>query len=1823
MARIRGIGQIDRNTNLVSDQLIGVESGTLDTLISTDGTQVRFVKEGTGALAYFESNKLLWTSSAGLTHVVGTNSVDGADTRTLLLSSSDSANAARGAFITLAGNEASVNPSSIFLTSGNATNSLISINATGSNGTIQLHSSNILRLTLTSGGSLEYNNNMTIHAASVDGADNQRIVINGGGNTGGIDPARGAGLQLSGNEESNPGLAQIFSGDAVGSKIQFFTPGNYPIRFWTNSTQRWDIDGSGHLVPASASAYNFGSASSPVNNVYATSIGLFAASSFSIFTNNINRWQVNSTGSFIPGASNTYDIGTDTSRVSRIYAQNELRVDAISKADADGVMSFASGTGALPYIKLQGTTGNKITAGTSDGADNTYVKLAGGGDVGSSRGATIELYGNEAPSSNNGKVLIQGGQDANGTIQLQTNNASAGINLTTGGNSANITLEGNSGGAKWLYVANDGELEFTGTTTGFIGTTTSDGADNASLYLSAGGGGAGTNASLPTRTGSLTLRGNENAFGGQVFLQGGAVASGKIRLQTNHATPTIDIEANTLVTWSFNSTGQLVQNATNGDNIIINRNGKGIFHGNNAMDLIFGDSTLGAFIVASGSTVSSEMLISTGPTVSGAALYLRAQGATAPILLQAGGATTRWSVLSSGHYVPFVGSTYDIGTTSLRVRNLYVDNIIGGAGGGSLSTLANDTFLNGRNFANSADVGLIKLSVADDTTISSASAKKIKLTNIAGSAYVGTFDYVNQSLALAATAGVSRLIQTSATIDSRWTLDPANSRTLIGNTTSHDLYFNTANLNRWYIDTTGRLAEDPTNGNGILLQNPTSGIEYNSASGDLYFGSIQSNDLRFYTNNSNRWRIKNTSGNLEQDATNGGDLVFNKSSGIIRQGTVDATDTNSISLVGGGAEATSRGSYIRVSGNEHADLGKVIIQSGAVAGADIRMDVGSNANIYQLSIGNTPVDQNSGTLRTFTTRDRPTVDGVNFIFNAKYPDITSTVTRYQKVAEFRGYDPKINVGITDSGYRIGIAVEHYFNTANFAGTLAEQYGTWSRVGLHTLNPTGTISNSYALYAETLNFGIAGSITNAWGIFQASNGGGNTKNYFEGRVGIGVAPATGFFLDVAGALQVAGNIQYTPSIFSIAANTADASDTKSITIAGGGASGASRGATLNLFGNEATNPGGTTLQTGDASGGNISLIVNNTTGAINHRFNGINQWAWNDAGETIFNSSTATIRSNTSDGTDNKYIIISGGGAAVLNDNSRGSQILLFGNENGIDAGGIRLVCGPSGGLSLSGTSTQLVDQGGNNILTHKSNELIYNINTSSFNIRASTADGADNKKIIIGGGGAAGFAQVGRGAYLELGGNESNSGGATLSTGDAGGHLYLYTRNSAADIYFNAGAIGNWKASGADGDLVFSGSTSRIHADTADGADTKRLLLCGGGIQGDSRGGTIYLYGNEHGSTGSVEILAGGAGSIYFETLNAVQWQVQNAGHLVPGSNNTKDIGNSSLGIRDIYLRDLLVRGAITGTATNTLNITTGTVDGTDNMRLEISGGGDIGSSRGAYISLFGNEEANTGRIDLVAGNVSGGHITISTAGAERWRIINSSNSNLQFSTTNGYIFATTSDGSDSARLILSGGGNVLDTARGGYITINGNEHAGLGGIQIQSGIGTAGVGINIQVNSTTGELNLGTNATTRLAIDANGRTQHRAFTGYTPSGKFEIPVVANTTNATTANLYTLTLADNTTYIFTVTLGGRFNSTTAKGIGGKLKFTVYRNNAGAAVIASDLGGRIKEIETYGSPGYDFDVDVSSNDIRIRITGAAAETVSWIGNIEYLAVSTAT
>lgn len=64
------------------------------------------------------------------------------------------------------------------------------------------------------------------------------------------------------------------------------------------------------------------------------------------------------------------------------------------------------------------------------------------------------------------------------------------------------------------------------------------------------------------------------------------------------------------------------------------------------------------------------------------------------------------------------------------------------------------------------------------------------------------------------------------------------------------------------------------------------------------------------------------------------------------------------------------------------------------------------------------------------------------------------------------------------------------------------------------------------------------------------------------------------------------------------------------------------------------------------------------------------------------------------------------------------------------------------------------------------------------------------------------------------------------------------------------------------------------------------------------------------------------------------------------------------------------------------------TTDGSDNKSLRLTSSNDVSVSRGSYINLYGNENANTGKIQLLAGNVSGGNIEFYTGNVlERMRI--------------------------------------------------------------------------------------------------------------------------------------------------------------------------------------------------------------------------------------------
>lgn len=74
----------------------------------------------------------------------------------------------------------------------------------------------------------------------------------------------------------------------------------------------------------------------------------------------------------------------------------------------------------------------------------------------------------------------------------------------------------------------------------------------------------------------------------------------------------------------------------------------------------------------------------------------------------------------------------------------------------------------------------------------------------------------------------------------------------------------------------------------------------------------------------------------------------------------------------------------------------------------------------------------------------------------------------------------------------------------------------------------------------------------------------------------------------------------------------------------------------------------------------------------------------------------------------------------------------------------------------------------------------------------------------------------------------------------------------------------------------------------------------------------------------------------------------------------------------------------VTLTAADT-TIAPDTSDGSDTSSLTLCGGGATGSTRGGTIKISGNEDADTGKVDLIAGNVTGGQIRFQTgAGVSR-----------------------------------------------------------------------------------------------------------------------------------------------------------------------------------------------------------------------------------------------
>jgi hypothetical protein len=93
-------------------------------------------------------------------------------------------------------------------------------------------------------------------------------------------------------------------------------------------------------------------------------------------------------------------------------------------------------------------------------------------------------------------------------------------------------------------------------------------------------------------------------------------------------------------------------------------------------------------------------------------------------------------------------------------------------------------------------------------------------------------------------------------------------------------------------------------------------------------------------------------------------------------------------------------------------------------------------------------------------------------------------------------------------------------------------------------------------------------------------------------------------------------------------------------------------------------------------------------------------------------------------------------------------------------------------------------------------------------------------------------------------------------------HIYQsgnLTTAGTADITGNTTVGGTLAVTGATtvgGDLALS-SNANIRRTTSDGSDSGSIVLVGGGSSTQARGGQIVVYGNEHASTGKVQICSG------------------------------------------------------------------------------------------------------------------------------------------------------------------------------------------------------------------------------------------------------------------------------------------------------------------------------------------------------------------------------
>lgn len=1066
----------------------------------------------------------------------------------------------------------------------------------------------------------------------------------------------------------------------------------------------------------------------------------------------------------------------------------------------------------------------------------------------------------------------------NRTLELLQNDGSA-TTLTYVGGALNLAKEGVGS----LLQLVDNKFQFTASagTSVVFGTDSADGSDNRTVIFSA------TNTEDNTRSGFIRVRGNEAVSdAGEVHLIAGDVSgptSGRILLQTSANNILLNTVGAHDIVFSPNASERARFSSTG---LIYNSSLKIL---NNTLDA----SDTGEIMISGGGgeninrgavleLYGNEKVGESGNAFlrSGTAGNTNIQSNSGSIILNTGG-INKWQINNTGHLEVYSNSTYDIGSSSLRVRTVYAETINANSisGAAEVFPVDNNTFITWRNAADDANLDVLKADTNDDIIINRITGKN------------------------------------------------------------------------------------------FLLQ----------------------------VNGATQWR----SDSNRQIFFDGGDAV-------ILADSSDGADNRSILLAGGGGTSQDRGAYVGIYGNEHAQLGQLVLLSGD-AGGGISVQPAGTERWKFFDDGTLQPIADSFAVLGDSTKRLSKIYSLNFVASGDDVEVGTESLHNLKLITDSGEKWRVDIAghflpFVDGSYDIGtdtvrvrklyvddIDADVFSGNASIFPLSNNTYATWRNfadtldldvIKLDTNDDVvlSSVDKQTRFYLDATSGGRYLNLSYSSGdiVFGTTNSGikiapaaGNAIDITQGTHGRIVFSNTGeltlstssgqnirsmnnhrFGLGVSGEIDINSAIEFLPDAGAgrIRVATTDGADDMFVEIHGGGGSGdADRGAHIQVFGNEhTTNAGQVVLKAGIGGGSEIFLNTSNTnrwkvsgsghllpitdsavdigengkavdkifanqlinstnilvgptnSSLLQLQSNGIVRWHLEDDA-MVATQTTNTIRANTSDAADNAALDFAAGGAATT---ARGAVVALRGNEHTTEPGDLFLQSGSTGQVkittSLPNGYISFANDAGElwRMEERAGSESALRFQTAVGGIWGSTSDGSDDGSLILAGGGDPDLA---RGAVMTLWGNESSgAGGLDLQPGDLG----------TARVTFN-GVTGAFGFRQDLLEMVMPSSSAQPQIRFETGENGGYLDITGGSDANTSLGSYIMLRGVSNtilsgAQASQLRLASGDGGEIVFVTHSETErWHIQQAGHIIPQSDGAYDIGEDTLRVRKLYVDEI------------------------------------------------------------------------------------------------------------------------------------------------------------------------------------------------------------------------------------------------------------------------------------------------------------------------------